>query len=383
MNKVTPHLEQNPEENVSEKKILIRRPEMVKGKIPWHDWRHVQLWRHIMQVGFVLLNIYIGVIFYLWVRYYESGAQGVAIARPDGVEGWLPIAGLMNLKYALTTFEMPLVHAAAMVLLVAFLLICLVLKKAFCSWLCPVGTLSEALWKGSRYFLGRNFFLPKWLDIPLRALKYLLLGFFLYIALTMPAEAIKQFMEMPYGMIADVKMLNFFRYIGNTALITIAIIVFGSLFIPNLWCRYLCPYGALMGIVSIFSPYKIRRDADACIDCGKCAKVCPSRLPVDVKPKMTSPECTACQSCVDVCSAQHALQFSLPPRKVLAKNGDVEQIQRRWYRRSLSGNAVAILLVLILGAFICTAKLTGYWKSPLPEEMYRVLIPRAQGTMHP
>jgi ferredoxin len=37
-----------------------------------------------------------------------------------------------------------------------------------------------------------------------------------------------------------------------------------------------------MGIVSIFSPAKIRRDAEACIDCGKCNKACPSHLAVDM-----------------------------------------------------------------------------------------------------
>lgn len=382
MSQALPPTEPNLQATI-EKKILIRRSEMIKGKIHWHDHRHVQLWRHTVQAGFAVLNIYMGVMFYLWVRYYETGAQGTPIAKPEGVAGWLPIAGLMNLKYTLVTFEMPPIHAAAMFLLLAFLLISLVLKKAFCSWLCPIGTLSEMLWKSSHHFLGRNFYLPKWLDIPLRSLKYVLLGFFLYIAYIMSAEAIKQFMSMPYGLIADVKMLNFFRYIGSTALITIGVILFGSLFIPNLWCRYLCPYGALMGLVSIFSPYKIRRDADACIDCGKCAKVCPSRLPVDVKMHISSPECTACQSCVDICPAQHALQFSLKPRPIAAKNGDTQQLQRRWNKRSLSGCAVAILLVLILGGMICIAKFTGYWQSPLPDEMYQVMIPRAQNFPHP
>src|ERR1035437_8790231 len=40
----------------------------------------------------------------------------------------------------------------------------------------------------------------------------------------------------------------------------------------NFWCRYLCPYGALMGLVSLASPLRIRRETSLCIDCGKCAK---------------------------------------------------------------------------------------------------------------
>ena len=87
----------------------------------------------------------------------------------------------------------------------------------------------------------------------------------------MSAEALR-FHETPYGLVADVKMLNFFRYLGVTAAIVIALLVRASILVQNFWCRYLCPYGALMGLVSLFSPVSIRRDADACIDCAKCAK---------------------------------------------------------------------------------------------------------------
>lgn len=371
------------EQNNQAKKILIRRAEMVKGKLPWTHWRHVQLWRHTVQVGFILLNIYLGITFYFWVRYYETGGQGIYMPRSDGVEGWLPIAGLMNLKYTLTSMQIPPIHAASMFLLASFLLVSLLLKKSFCSWLCPIGTLSEVLWKTGKAVFKRSFYLPRWLDIPLRSLKYILLAFFLYIALSMPSAAIRGFMTSTYGILADVKMLDFFRHMGQLTAITLAIMLVGSLFIPNLWCRYLCPYGALMGIVSLFSPYKIRRDAQACVDCGKCAKVCPSRLPVDVKPQIRSVECTACQSCIDICPAQDALQFSLPPQKQEAANGDLEGLQKRWSGRKLSGNAVAIMLVLIVGGVICAAKLSGHWQTRIPDEMYRILIPKAANIAHP
>jgi polyferredoxin len=99
------------------------------------------------------------------------------MSRPAGVEGWLPIAGLMNLKYLLVTGRAPAVHPAAMFLLIGFLLMSVLMKKAFCGWLCPVGTFSEMLWKAGRKVFGRNFQVPRWLDRELRGLKYLLLGF--------------------------------------------------------------------------------------------------------------------------------------------------------------------------------------------------------------
>ena len=51
-----------------------------------------------MQMAFLALNLWIGAQFYLFVRYYETGGRSPWAARPPGVEGWLPIASLMNLK---------------------------------------------------------------------------------------------------------------------------------------------------------------------------------------------------------------------------------------------------------------------------------------------
>lgn len=118
-----------------EKKTLVRRAAPDRS----------QQIRHLVQGIFVALNAWIGVQFYLWVRYFERGGSGFYVARPAGVEGWLPIAGLMNFKYFLATGHIPAVHAAAMFLFAAFVLMSLLLKKAFCSWLCPVGTFSEFL----------------------------------------------------------------------------------------------------------------------------------------------------------------------------------------------------------------------------------------------
>jgi polyferredoxin len=151
--------------------------------------------RHTVQWLFVALNAWIGVQFYLWVRYYERGGVGLYVPRPAGVEGWLPIAGLMNSKYLLSTGRVPMVHPAAMYLFLGFLLMSVLLKKVFCSWLCPVGTFSETLWKIGQRIFKRSFHLPQWLDVPLRAIKYLLLAFFAWIIGGMSAEARKYILK--------------------------------------------------------------------------------------------------------------------------------------------------------------------------------------------
>src|SRR5262249_15056387 len=148
---------------------------------------------------------------------YETYALGATIERPPGVEGWLPIAGLMNLKYWLSTGHVPLTHPAALFLFVVFVAISFLLRKAFCSWLCPVGTVSEYLWRAGRRFFGGNVPLPRWLDLPLRGLKYLLVAFFVWAVANMSAASIELFMSSPYGAIVDVRMLNFFRDLSRIA----------------------------------------------------------------------------------------------------------------------------------------------------------------------
>lgn len=332
--------------------------------------------RHAVQIIFLLLNGWIGIQFYLWARYFEHGGSGLAVARPAGVEGWLPIAGLMNTKYLLLTGHVPPIHPAAMFLFIGFMLMSLFLKKAFCSWLCPVGTFSEYLWKIGHRFYARNFRLPRWADIPLRGLKYILLALFVGVIGAMSASALEDFMATPYGLVADVKMLNFFRNIGITAAAVIGVLVLLSTLIQNFWCRYLCPYGALMGLASLFSPVKIRRDQDACIDCGKCAKACPAGLAVDQLVKIRTVECTACMACVAACPAQDALQLSLAPRKSATR-------EERWRRRTLTPVVVCAVLAYIFFGVVLFARATNHWQTNIPNHVYMQLVPRANQLTHP
>lgn len=335
-----------------------------------------QIVRHAVQGTFLALNGWLGIQFYIWVRYFEHGGAGLYVSRPAGVEGWLPIAGLMNLKYFFMTGKVPPVHPAAMYLLGAFLLISVLLKKAFCAWLCPVGTLSEMLARIGRQVLGRNLHLPKWLDVPLRGLKYILLALFVIVIGYMSAEALLDFMRTPYGLLADVKMLNFFRDMSLTASIVIVVLALLSMVVQNFWCRYLCPYGALLGLASLLSPVKIRRDAEACIDCGKCAKVCQAHLKVDELVQIRSVECSACMECVAACPAQDALQLALPPRTSATA-------AQRWTKRRLGPLAVTCMVAFLFFGTVLFARATGHWKADLPRAVYMELVPQANSLSHP
>jgi polyferredoxin len=321
--------------------------------------------RRTVQLLFLALNVWIGVQFFLFVRYYESGGTTLRVERPAGVEGWLPIASLLNLKSMLLTGQVPSIHPAGSFLLIAFLFSSWVFRKSFCGWLCPVGTLSENLWRLGKKIFGRNFRIPRWVDIPLRGLKYLLLGFFLWAVWMMPVEGIRQFLDGPYGIIADVKLMNFFRDLSLTGALVIAVLLIGSIVVQNFWCRYLCPYGALMGLASLVSPLRIRRDESLCIDCAKCAKACPSALPVDRLITIQSAECIGCMECVAICPAEGALYMSLPSRK-----------------KRVSAWAIAAGIAIIFFGTYLYARVAGQWDTQLDDSVYHRLVPRASEFGH-
>lgn len=330
------------------------------------------VYRHSFQGTFLVLNLWMGARFYFWVRQLELGAGTPQSGRPAGVEGWLPIAGLMNLKYWLLSGEIPRVHPAAMFLLLTFLAIAFLFRKAFCSWLCPIGTFSEYLWRAGKRLFGGTFTLPRWLELPLRGLKYLLLGFFVWAISSMSAMGIRDFMQSPYGLIADVKMLNFFRHIGETGLAILGVIVAASVFVPNFWCRFLCPYGALLGLTAWLSPMKIRRNTANCVDCGKCTKACPASLPVAKLVKIQSVECTGCLECVAVCPVENALSMSLP--QILAP---------RKRQLALPPWAMAAGIAVLFLGVAGFAKATGHWNSSIPNSVYECLVPNADQAAHP
>ena len=321
-----------------------------------------------VQSLFAVIALWVGAQFVLWVRYYESGGTSWKVPRPDGVEAWLPIASLMNLKAFVLTGTVPEVHAAGMFMLIAFLAISFLYGKAFCSWICPVGTLSEWLWQTGQSVLGRTLTPSRWLDATLRSLKYILLGLFIYVVAAMPVPEIRGFLGGPYGLIADVKMLNFFRHMGEATAIALLVLTVLSLLVKNTWCRYLCPYGALMGIVRLASPTRITRNPDACIDCAKCAKACPAQLPVDVLLSVKSAECTSCLSCVAVCPVVGALDLTAGVRNT---------------RAAVPPWAVAVGIMILFLGIVGYARAAGYWHTSLPDRVYFDLVPRADEFAHP
>jgi NAD-dependent dihydropyrimidine dehydrogenase PreA subunit len=229
------------------------------------------------------------------------------------------------------------------------------MKKAFCSWLCPVGTLSEMLAALSLRVFRRRLGLPRFLDVPLRSLKYLLLAFFVHaIFVMLRPDDLAAFLDSPYNRVADVKMLLFFERLSPFALKVLASLAVLSFVIPYFWCRYLCPYGALLGALSLLSPLKVTRHVPSCIDCGLCARACPSRLPVDRLARIRSDECFGCLSCVAACPVPRALRVETPSP----------------WRVAVRPAVFALLVLLLFGGTIQVARTWGLWKNCISDAEY-------------
>jgi polyferredoxin len=327
--------------------LLLRGPERSARR------RRIEWSRRLAQTGFLLTVLLIGWEFARFVHGLERGQ--VVGTRPAGVEAFLPIAALLSLRHLVSSGEVHAVHPAGLVILLLALASGLLLKKAFCSWICPIGTLSELLATLSRRLVRRKLRLPPLVDRPLRSLKYLLLAFFLYVVFfQMGPQAVADFLDSPYNRLADAKMLYFFERLSPVGATVLGVLALLSLVVPYFWCRYLCPYGALLGALSLLSPLKVTRHAPSCIDCSLCTRACPAYLPVERLTRVASDECFGCLSCVAACPVPRALRLETPPP---------------WRRAVRPATFVALVLGLfVLGTLV--ARVTGHWQSAVSTREY-------------
>jgi len=321
-------------------------------------------WRLTIQWLFLGWCLFLGVQFGLFVRHFETMGLSEYYPRPPGIEGFLPIGALISLKSWFMTGHFDSVHPAAPVLFLTFLVMALLARKSFCSFICPVGTLSEGFWKLGMRILGRNSRIWRALDLLLQAGKYALLFFFVkLIVIGMPAVALSEFLNAPYWAIADVRMLHFFTDMSVTSMTVIGLLSLLSVIYRNFWCRYLCPYGALLGLLSLFSPCRVRRNPAKCTNCGTCSRACPALIDVQHKVQIHSTECTACLTCVSSCPEKGALNMA-------------------FLNRPVPGLVFVLIVMLLFCGGVLAGKFSGHWQTSLTYTDYQQLIPLSRQLGH-
>ena len=173
----------------------------------------------------------------------------------------------------------------------------------FCGWLCPFGTIQELLGKIGSLFIKKKFTMPLSLQRYLQYFRYILaiivLSHVMQNVVDLSAiNAYKTFMRAATGTFAQV-----------TAMTIMGSFLAVSLFFDRPFCNYFCSEGIRFGVLSLGRIVTIKRNADACIGCKKCDKVCPMNIQVSSGAQVRHAQCINCFECLATCPAAGALEY--------------------------------------------------------------------------
>ncbi|GAB4365786.1 MAG: hypothetical protein Kow0042_05240 [Calditrichia bacterium] len=283
----------------------------------------------------------------------------ITVIQANDPEAYCPLGGILSIgsRYINEASSCQM-GENQMFLGIGLLVGILVIGKLFCSYVCPIGTVTEWLGRLGRKFKIQVKRLPAVLDRGMRVLKYLLLLPVLYYTVNSSELFCKTF--DPYfaattGFGSDV--------VFWWAMAALIVTILGSVFIRQFWCKYLCPLGALSNIfmnvslgvsalviyvalrlfgveISIFWLFlvwlvggfaielisrknyltpliKISRNQESCTNCKICDRACPYDIEVSKLETVNSLDCTMCADCVDSCPVPETLVIRKPRWKYL------------------------------------------------------------------
>ncbi len=188
---------------------------------------------------------WLGIFSLAYFGFWRKGCV-CAIGAPQNI-----ILGLFDSSYA--------VPLTVIAFFAAPLLVALFAGRAFCAGVCPHGALQDLL-------LVKPIKVPAWLEHALGVLPFIFLGFGLTFAATGTGFPICR-----YDPIVPIFRLN-----GPGLLIALAVLTLVlGMFVGRPYCRFLCPYGALLKLASLTSKWKVRVTPDICTQCQLCANSCP------------------------------------------------------------------------------------------------------------
>jgi len=265
-----------------------------------------------------LVQLYFaGFILFITVQHVTAGEGSMSAAALP--EAYCPFGGLESLyKFIVSAGStVPHTHLSNMVMLVAVLVTALLLRSAFCGWICPLGFIQELVSRFS-VFLGKRLPFYKrgmkslktrlaplsFLDRYLRLIKY---GVLIWAVVGAAIYGVMVFRDYdPWSALINIAEFSF-----TPGLIVLGITLAASFFVERPWCRYACPLGAASGLLGKFSPVYLKRVESACKVCKVCTTACPMGLPVHTSETIKSADCIACLECVGACPRQGALEVKL------------------------------------------------------------------------
>lgn len=230
------------------------------------------------------------------------------------------------------------------------LLYCFLFGRLICGWLCPFGLIQELLYKIKTPKLKKN---P--VTRILSFFKYFVLVFFVFIVPIMyafrdtPLPSFCKYicpagtLEGGIGLLANKVNESYFSMLGplfTWKFLVLVSIVVASIFVFRMFCRFICPLGALYGIFNKISVFGVKVDNDKCTYCNRCISHCK----MDIK-QVGDAECISCGECVDVCPAKAISWKCTKSKETLPE--------------SVNGHNKARLVTRILSCVLMVALLVG------------------------
>ena len=193
------------------------------------------------------------------------------------------------------------------------LLFSLLLGRVVCGFLCPFGLLQELLHKIPTKKLQKNPLTRKLSCLKYAVLLIFVLGIPAWFAFRrLPLPGFCKFI-CPAGTLEGAVLLLLHPANGALRAMTgglfwwkcglMLLILTGSVFLFRCFCRFLCPLGALYGLMARLALLGVKLDESRCIDCGACLRRCP----MDIR-RVGDSECVHCGGCMEVCPVQ-AISF--------------------------------------------------------------------------
>ncbi len=217
------------------------------------------------------------------------------------------------------------IHDSSFVVLFLVIFLTLLFGAVFCGWVCPLGTVQEWTGKLGKRIMGKNYnhIMPKKTDELLRYLRFIVLAWVLYATATTGLLAFKS-LDPYYAL--------FHFWTGEAALTAVIILVItllGALLIERPWCKYLCPFGVVLGILSKISFFTLKRNKETCINCSACNRACPMNIEITNSYSVRHTNCIVCLNCTseNACPYPQTMSLSLDmPIKIKTDNHAKKEI---------------------------------------------------------
>ena len=253
----------------------------------------------------------VALLVFMVVVTYEAYMHQIIGGSAEGspsIHALCPYGALESLYQVLFSGAiMQKIYVGTFILLIASILVALVFRRSFCGLICPFGAIQEFFGAIGLKLFGKRFKINTKLDKYLRFLKYIVLIVTAYAAWKTGELWMSEY--DPWAAYAhltagyDELILEY-----GIGLAVLIVTIIGSMFFDRVFCKYLCPMGAFLGIISKLSPNKIHRSKDTCINCDICSRKCPMNIKVSKLSEVKDIECINCQSCTLSCPVEGALE---------------------------------------------------------------------------